>query len=110
MLIADHLGGERKDALSADMAASATFSVSSSPAKHQRALEDSNTVLDLTVSLCGVAAKKVSLLCPLPSSLSPPLAVSDMSTEHMRLRYFSSSVVSALFNSIRSRLHTSSCE
>jgi hypothetical protein len=49
MLIADHLGGERKDALLSDAA---------SLAKHQTLVEDSNTVLDMTISLCGMAAKK----------------------------------------------------
>lgn len=64
MLIADHLGGERKDALSADMTTAATSSASSavsSAIKHQRAVEDSNTVLDMTVSLCGMAAKRVCM-------------------------------------------------
>ena len=56
MLIADHLGGERKDAVSADMAAVAS---SSSAVKHLRAVEDSSMLLDMTVSLCGMAAKKV---------------------------------------------------
>ena len=64
MLIADHLGSERKNSLSSD----SLSSTSTSPAKHQSAVEDSRTVLDMTVSLCGMAAKKVYI----PALLSSP--------------------------------------
>lgn len=58
MLVADHLGTERKDTLSSDMGTSSS-STSDSSTKQITEVEDSNIVLDMTVSLCGMAARKV---------------------------------------------------